>query len=87
MGLISPWLTYRNSQGIILVDDRDHSHVEELRESILSVHILRSLHRILDPIHGNDDSCWNLHLQYRSSSIESVPQGGEDAKIIRPRDS
>ena len=53
MGLISPWLTYRNSQGIVLVDDRDHSHVKQLRESILGVIILRFLRSVLAAIQTN----------------------------------
>lgn len=39
---------YRNGQGIVLVDYRNHAHIKELLEGILRVDILRSLDRVSD---------------------------------------
>lgn len=35
--------TYRNRQGVVLVDDRDDSHVKQLGKGILGVDVLCSL--------------------------------------------
>ena len=38
---------YRNSEGIIFIDNRDHTHVKEFRKRILGIDILRSLNIII----------------------------------------
>lgn len=46
-------LTYRNCQCIVLIDNWNDAHVQQLRESVLCIDILRTLDIVMLAVYGH----------------------------------
>lgn len=76
--------TYCYRKRIVLVDNRNHAHVEQLEKGVLSIDILRSLPNV--SLVDHDASPQHLHRQYHSLSAISEQPVGVDEKRDCPRE-
>lgn len=78
---------YRNRQRIVLIDDGDDSHIEQLGKSVLSIDVLCSLKLKLDisgaAVAVSEFSHPQCHSWLRGSALQEV----EDVRINRPTGS